>query len=105
MVSEPDVSAVPVDGQAAEPGPLVWPGRLALLVIAALAGLSYAWAMKSDPLEIYYAAAVRSMSMSWHNFFYGAFDPAASAGSPGRSRRPRWASSRATSGRAASTWC
>jgi 4-amino-4-deoxy-L-arabinose transferase-like glycosyltransferase len=76
MVSEPDVSAVPVTGQAAAPGGLVWPRRAALLVIAALAGLSYAWAMKSDPLEIYYAAAVRTMSMSWHNFFYGAFDPA-----------------------------
>jgi 4-amino-4-deoxy-L-arabinose transferase-like glycosyltransferase len=76
MVSEPDVSAVPVAGQAAEPGALVWRRRLALLVIAALAGLSYAWAMKTDPLEIYYAAGVRSMSMSWHNFFYGAFDPA-----------------------------
>ena len=24
----------------------------------------------------YYSAAVRSMSMSWHNFFYTAFDPA-----------------------------
>ncbi|MGP0110799.1 MAG: ArnT family glycosyltransferase [Acidimicrobiales bacterium] len=28
-------------------------------------------------LEGYYAAAVRSMSMSWHNFFLGAFDPVA----------------------------
>jgi 4-amino-4-deoxy-L-arabinose transferase-like glycosyltransferase len=28
-------------------------------------------------LEGYYAAAVRSMSMSWHNFFFGAFDPVA----------------------------
>ena len=27
-------------------------------------------------LELYYAAAVRSMSMSWHNFFFAAFDPA-----------------------------
>ena len=27
-------------------------------------------------LEGYYAAAVRSMSMSWHNFFFAAFDPA-----------------------------
>jgi 4-amino-4-deoxy-L-arabinose transferase-like glycosyltransferase len=26
---------------------------------------------------LYYAAAVRSMSMSWHNFFFGAFDPSA----------------------------
>ena len=27
----------------------------------------------------FYDAAVRSMSLSWHNFFYGAFDPTASA--------------------------
>jgi 4-amino-4-deoxy-L-arabinose transferase-like glycosyltransferase len=45
-------------------------------VIAALAGLSYAWQLGRDPLEIYYAAAVRSMSGSWHDFIYGAFDPA-----------------------------
>ena len=51
--------------------------RPALLLIAGLAGLSYAWALGRDPLEPYYAAAVRSMSMNWHNFSYGAFDPAA----------------------------
>jgi 4-amino-4-deoxy-L-arabinose transferase-like glycosyltransferase len=50
--------------------------RLALAAIAALAGLSYAWALGQGTLEYYYAAAVRSMSMSWHNFFFGAFDPA-----------------------------
>ena len=53
-----------------------WLRRAALLVIAALAALSYAWALNQDPLEPYYAAAVRSMSGSWHNFIYGAFDPA-----------------------------
>ena len=52
------------------------PLRVALLAVAGLAGLSYAWALGRDPLEPYYAAAVRSMSMSWHNFFFGAFDPA-----------------------------
>ena len=52
-----------------------WPRRLALLVIAGLAGLSYAWALNRDPLEPYYAASVRSMSMSWHDFLFGAFDP------------------------------
>jgi len=50
--------------------------RPALLLVAGLAGLSYAWALDRDPLEPYYAAAVRSMSMSWHNFIFGAFDPA-----------------------------
>jgi 4-amino-4-deoxy-L-arabinose transferase-like glycosyltransferase len=53
-----------------------WLRRSALLLLAGLAGLSYAWALGRDPLEPYYAAAVRSMSMSWHNFIYGAFDPA-----------------------------
>ena len=78
MTSEPDVSAVP---GAERPRSRDVPGLVsrlvgAALVIAALAGLSYAWALGRDPLEIYYAAAVRSMSMSWHNFIYGAFDPA-----------------------------
>jgi 4-amino-4-deoxy-L-arabinose transferase-like glycosyltransferase len=54
----------------------VWLRRLALTAIAALAGLLYAWAIRQDTLEYYYAAADRSMSMSWHNFIFGAFDPA-----------------------------
>jgi 4-amino-4-deoxy-L-arabinose transferase-like glycosyltransferase len=41
-----------------------------------LAGLAYAWGWDRDPLEPYYEAAVRSMSMSWHDFIFGAFDPA-----------------------------
>src|SRR6476646_2528708 len=51
--------------------------RLALAAIAAVAGLFYAWALGQDTLEYYYGAAVRSMSMSWHDFIFGAFDPAA----------------------------
>ena len=54
----------------------VWLRRLALAAIAALAGLLYAWAMGQDTLEYYYAAADRSMSVSWHDFIFGAFDPA-----------------------------
>ena len=82
MTSEPDVSAVAVPQAPAVredvPGPQcpAWLRRPALVLIAALAGLSYAWALGQDPLEPYYAAAVRSMSMSWHNFIFGAFDPA-----------------------------
>src|SRR6202451_2322819 len=49
---------------------------LALAAIAALAGLLYAWAIGQQPLEYYYAAADRSMSASWHDFIFGAFDPA-----------------------------
>ncbi len=40
-----------------------------------VAGVAYGWQMGSS-IEIYYAAAARSMSMSWHDFVYGAFDPA-----------------------------
>ena len=54
----------------------VWLRRLALVAIATLAGLSYAWAMGQGTLEYYYGASVRSMSMSWHDFIFGAFDPA-----------------------------
>jgi 4-amino-4-deoxy-L-arabinose transferase-like glycosyltransferase len=82
MTSEPDVTASPVMQARAgreDVAWLQWPAwlrRCALGLIAALTGLSYAWALGQDPLEPYYAAAVRSMSMSWHNFIYGAFDPA-----------------------------
>jgi 4-amino-4-deoxy-L-arabinose transferase-like glycosyltransferase len=47
-----------------------------LVVFAGLAGLAYAWGSSKEGLEPYYAAAVRSMSSSWHNFYFGAFDPA-----------------------------
>jgi 4-amino-4-deoxy-L-arabinose transferase-like glycosyltransferase len=53
-----------------------WQRRLVLAAIAILAGVLYAWAIGQDTLEYYYAAADRSMAMSWHNFFFGAFDPA-----------------------------
>ena len=49
--------------------------RPLLLVVAALAALSYAWGMDNATLETFYGAAVRSMSQSWRNFFFGAFDP------------------------------
>jgi 4-amino-4-deoxy-L-arabinose transferase-like glycosyltransferase len=47
-----------------------------LVVFAGLAGLAYAWGSSKEGLEPYYAAAVRSMSTSWHNFYFGSFDPA-----------------------------
>jgi 4-amino-4-deoxy-L-arabinose transferase-like glycosyltransferase len=49
--------------------------RPALLVVTAISVFLYAW-RSSGYLEVYYAAAVRSMSMNWHNFLYAAFDPA-----------------------------
>ena len=49
--------------------------RPALLLVAALAALSYAWGSSNAMLETFYGAAVHSMSQSWHNFFFGSFDP------------------------------
>lgn len=49
--------------------------RPALLCIACLAGLAYAWGSDNAHLEPFYGAAARSMSSSWHDFFFGAFDP------------------------------
>ena len=48
--------------------------RPALLAIAVVAGVLYGWQATGN-LEIYYAAGVRSMSMSWHAFFFAALDP------------------------------
>jgi 4-amino-4-deoxy-L-arabinose transferase-like glycosyltransferase len=83
---EPRVSAEPeiavLEGDAAtssvEEGWLSsrWTRLSVLAVIAILAGLSYAWGISRDPLEPYYAAAVRSMAGSRHDFVYGSFDPA-----------------------------
>jgi 4-amino-4-deoxy-L-arabinose transferase-like glycosyltransferase len=49
--------------------------RPLLLLVTALAALAYSWHVGST-IEIYYAAGVRSMAQNWHNFVYGAFDPA-----------------------------
>jgi 4-amino-4-deoxy-L-arabinose transferase-like glycosyltransferase len=58
---------------AGQPG---W-ARPALLTIAGLAAVVYAWNIASVDLAPYYSVAVKSMSESWKAFFYGAFDPAA----------------------------
>lgn len=49
-----------------------WP---ALVVIAAIAGVADAWDITTSGIESYYAAGVRSMAGSWHDFLYGGFDP------------------------------
>ncbi|MEV8631514.1 glycosyltransferase family 39 protein [Streptosporangium sp. NPDC051023] len=50
--------------------------RWVLVAACGLAGVLYGWALGSVEFgNSYYAAAVRSMSMSWSNFFFGAFDP------------------------------
>jgi|HubBroStandDraft_2_1064218.scaffolds.fasta_scaffold02031_7 4-amino-4-deoxy-L-arabinose transferase-like glycosyltransferase len=50
--------------------------RPALLIVAFVAALAYAWRFNSATLEPFYGAAARSMSTSWHDFLFGAFDPA-----------------------------
>ena len=49
--------------------------RPALLGVAALATAAYVSNLGGQQPELFYAAAVRSMAHSWHDFFYGAFDP------------------------------
>jgi 4-amino-4-deoxy-L-arabinose transferase-like glycosyltransferase len=49
--------------------------RPLLLLVAVLAGVGYAWGANSAVLEPFYGAAARSMSQSWHDFLFGAFDP------------------------------
>jgi 4-amino-4-deoxy-L-arabinose transferase-like glycosyltransferase len=49
--------------------------RPALLVVTAVAAAGYAWGIGNVTLEPFYGAAARSMSQSWHNFIFGAFDP------------------------------
>jgi 4-amino-4-deoxy-L-arabinose transferase-like glycosyltransferase len=50
--------------------------RPALLAIAVLAAVGYGWGMAAASVEPFYGAAARSMSESWHDFIFGAFDPA-----------------------------
>lgn len=85
-----DTSATPTTapiGESSEPGrirqvagratgalarvrPEVW-------ALIALSGLLNLWAIDQNGwANEYYSAAVRSMSDSWHNFFYGSFDAA-----------------------------
>jgi 4-amino-4-deoxy-L-arabinose transferase-like glycosyltransferase len=51
--------------------------RPALLAVAALAAALYAWNIANAGLAPFYSVAVRSMSVSWKAFFYGALDPQA----------------------------
>jgi 4-amino-4-deoxy-L-arabinose transferase-like glycosyltransferase len=50
--------------------------RPALLAVAAVAAVAYGWGMAGASVESFYGAAARSMSGSWHDFIFGAFDPA-----------------------------
>ncbi|WP_051938996.1 ArnT family glycosyltransferase [Phaeacidiphilus oryzae] len=49
--------------------------RPALLGIAVLAAVLYAWGLGRSQYEPFYAGAVRSMTESWKAFFFGSSDP------------------------------
>ncbi|KPH97279.1 hypothetical protein OK074_6565, partial [Actinobacteria bacterium OK074] len=50
--------------------------RPALLGVAALAALLYAWNITSSGYALYYSLAARSMSVSWKAFLFTSLDPA-----------------------------
>src|SRR5579864_3310151 len=53
-----------------------WPGLFGLgVVLLVAAGLDFFRLSSAGFANTYYAAAVRSMSESWHNFFFSSFDP------------------------------
>ncbi len=52
-----------------------WAALALITVAAAVLRLIYIGKVAPDP---FYDAAVRSMGLSWHNFFFGAFEPGAS---------------------------
>ena len=64
---------VPTDSLgAASPGETI-----SLLTILVLTAALRLWGLEQNGWGAeYYTAAVRSMAMNWHNFFYAAFDPA-----------------------------
>jgi len=52
-----------------------WAALALITLAAAVLRLLYIGKVSPDP---FYDAAVRSMSLSWHNFFFGAFEPGGS---------------------------
>ncbi|RZS32723.1 4-amino-4-deoxy-L-arabinose transferase-like glycosyltransferase [Herbihabitans rhizosphaerae] len=46
-----------------------------MVVLTVLAGALYTWGLSRGEPHGYYSAAITSMSESWFNFFFGAFDP------------------------------
>lgn len=53
-----------------------WRSRLPLISVTAVSLVLNTWALSVNGLgNQYYAAATRSMTMSWSNFFFASFDP------------------------------
>ncbi len=50
-------------------------GAVGLAVVLAAAAVLRVWALARAPVNPFYDAAVRSMGLSWHNFFFGALEP------------------------------
>jgi 4-amino-4-deoxy-L-arabinose transferase-like glycosyltransferase len=73
-VMDPDQLSRP--SADAVPGRLDWWRRLALTAICLLAAALYAWQIgRSGWGNLYYSAAVKSMSENLTNFVFGSFDP------------------------------
>jgi len=64
-----------VEARAASRDRLAWAAVAAITLAAAVLRLYHLGQVLDDP---FYDAAVKSMTLSWHNFFFGAFEPGAS---------------------------
>ncbi len=76
----PTASAVPEALHRAQSGPgpaPVWAWAIVALITLGAAVLRLVHIGKVSP-DPFYDAAVRSMGLSWHNFFFGAFEPGGS---------------------------
>ncbi len=49
-----------------------------MLGASVAAAVLYGWGLSRGVTHYYYSAAVHSMTLSWHDFFFGAFDPSGS---------------------------
>ncbi len=68
-------TAAPPAGRPPREGRLDPRVSAGVLAVTAIAALLYGWGLGQGGLHPFYTAAVRSMSLNWHNFWYGAFDP------------------------------
>ncbi|MFI0468134.1 ArnT family glycosyltransferase [Saccharopolyspora sp. 5N102] len=64
-----------VDATNAQRAAAPWQ-RISLAAICVLSGVLYCWGIGGSWGNSYYSAAVKSMSQSFENFFFGSFDPA-----------------------------
>src|SRR5215470_14236729 len=72
--SRPSILVPPMDTAKPSRRPLL---GLGLFVVLATAAALRLWRLSQNGFgNEYYTASVRSMSLSWHNFLYTAFDPA-----------------------------